>query len=162
MTREKSQAVLRALHAEAQDAVKPPAGIEHVALTAVDELERALKRNAILEQKVKRLEFRLTSLEGAAQGMARRLIAYHATTPENLKTIAALNEETAVQVALDVMEREKKAAPYKRVTCQCGQRDQRRNGYDCEHCDKWSCAGCHTTYEGKCAHCGQREVHDPT
>ena len=99
MTREKSQAVLRALFVDAQDAVKPPAGIEHVALTAVDELERALARNAILEQKVKRQANRIAALDGALQNQAKRLVALAAATPENARIIRELN-----RAALDAFE----------------------------------------------------------
>ena len=154
MTREKSQAVLRQLHSDAQDAVKPPAGIEHVALTAVDELERALARNALLERKVKRLEHRIAGLEGALGGTTRRLMAFYETSPETTKIITALNEEAAVGQAIAEAEREKRAAPYKSRRCSCGQSVQRRFASICDSCDKWTCEGCHKDFNGKCAHCG--------
>ena len=162
MTREKSQAVLRALHAEAQDAVKPPAGIEHVALTAVDELERALARNAILEQKVKRLEHRIAAADGAMQSMARKLMAFYEANPGASKIITALNEEAALGQAIAEAEREKKAAPYKSRKCSCGQSVQRRYAKVCEHCTAWTCEGCHKDGEGRCASCGGLPVHDPS
>ena len=154
MTREKSQAVLRALFVDAQDAVKPPAGIEHVALTAVDELERALARNAILEQKVKRLEHRIAAADGAMQGMARKLMAFYEANPGASKIITALNEEAALGHAIADAEREKKAAPYKSRKCSCGQSVQRRFASICDYCKKWTCEGCHKDFNGKCAHCG--------
>ena len=162
MTREKSQAVLRHLFTDAQDAPPSMPVSERIALTAVDELERALARNAILERTVKRLEFRLTAMEGAAQGLSRRLMACYTANPENAKLITALNEEAALGQAIAAQEREKKAAPFKRVTCRCGHRTQRLYGYDCEHCKQWTCEQCHKDGEGRCASCGGLPVHDPS
>ena len=99
MTREKSQAVLRRLFTDAQDAPPEPSTPERIALTAVDELERALARNAILERTVKRQANRIAALDGALQNQAKRLVALAAATPENARIIKELN-----RAALDAFE----------------------------------------------------------
>ena len=131
--RPRTVAELRAIHADAQDAVQPPAGIEHVAIIAADELERALARNAILEQKVKRLEFRLTAADGALQGLSRRLMAFYEATPDNLAIVKALNAETAAAVKQHETPKAQRCG-----LCRHWTSDVRR----CDACKAYTCTQC--------------------
>lgn len=49
--------------------------------------------------------------------------------------------------------------------CACGERDERENMHQCQHCEEWTCEGCHRDSERHgtrfCSHCAASTTQFP-